>query len=232
MNYKEIAWAALIAYYAGGGNKDRYVELFKNKGLIGNLRHNPSLVPFKNFKDKVISGFINSWGRMRLQDNTAQQIYNAIIILHNSTSQILNDTLKTCNLSTGSTVCNVTAEIYDRLTGIRGVSMTGFSKIAHILNDSLFPMIDISIRKEYEKVYDISLSAKGYINWMREMQRQARDVVVDFQKQGITGSPEIFLSQTLGFTSVGCTKSLAKFLDEYYWLTVTNGTPIPPKWLP
>jgi len=232
MNYKEIAWAALIAYYGGGGNKDRYVQLFKNRQLIDSLRNNASLVSFEDFRDKVIRHFINSWGRMRLQDNTAHQIYDAIIILQGSTSQILNDTLPTCNLSTGSTVCEVTAQLYDKLANIPGLKMTGFSKIAHILNDSLFPMIDNPIRETYRKQCGISLDAKGYINWMREMQRQALNVVADFKKQGITAPIEVFLSTKLGFTSGGCTKSLVKFLDEYYWLTVTNGTPFPPPWIP
>ncbi len=231
MNYKEIAWAAVIDYCIAGNN-NKYVELFRNRNLINNLRQNPSLVPFNDFKDKIISDFLNPWGRMFIQDDTASEIYDAIIELNPLTLQIMNDTLITCNLSSGSIVCNVTGKIYDRLTRIWGINMVGFSKIAHILNDSLFPLIDNPIRKKYKKAYGISNSPEGYISWMIEMQKQACTVVEDFQKQSFTGSPEIFLSQKLGYTSVGCNKSLVKFLDEYYWLTVTHGVPIPPKWIP
>jgi hypothetical protein len=231
MNYKEIAWAAVIDFYIAGNN-NKYVELFRNKNLINNLRQNPSSVPFKVFKDKIISDFLNSWGRMYIQDDTAKEIYDAIIALNPFTLQMGNDTLMTCNLSSGSTVCDVTGKIYDRLTGIWGINMVGFSKIAHILNDSQFPLIDNPIRKKYKKVYSINDSPAGYINWMIEMQKQACAVIADFQKQGFAGSPEIFLSQKLGYASVGCNKSLVKFLDEYYWLTVTHGVPIPPKWIP
>jgi len=231
MNYTEIAWAAFIDYNVAGNN-NKYVELFRNKILIDNLRQNPSLVHFKDFKDKVISDFLNSWGRMYFQDDTAKDIYDAIIELNPFTLQIGNDTLMSCNLSSGSTVRDVTEKIYNRLTRIWGINMVGFSKIAHVLNDSLFPLIDNPIRKKYKKVYGISDSPEGYINWMIEMQKQAFVIVQDFQKQGFTGSPEIFLSQKLDYTSVGCNKSLVKFLDEYYWLTVTHGVPIPPKWIP
>jgi len=231
MNYKEIAWAAVIDYYIARNN-GRYVELFRDKTLIYNLRHNPSSVTLEIFNDKVKSDFLNSWGKMYLQDDTAKEIYDAIIELNPFTLKVGNATLMTCDLSSGSTVCNVTEKIYNRLTGIWGIDMVGFSKIAHILNDSLFPLIDKPIRRKYEKVYGISHSSGGYINWMIQMQKQAYAVVEDFHKQGFTGSPEIFLSQKLGYTSVGCNKSLVKFLDEYYWLTITRGKPIPPKWIP
>ena len=231
MNYEEIAWAAVIDYYLAGNN-NKYIELFKNRELIDNLRHNPSSVPFQVFRDDVVSAFLNAWGRLFLQDDSAQEIYDAIIELNPSTRLIADDTLVACDLSPASTVCRITEKIYDRLTGFSGVSMTGFSKIAHVLNDSLFPLIDNPIRKKYRKTYGIRVNSQGYINWMREMQEQARAVVQDFQKQGLPGSVEIFLSEKLGYTSVGCSKSLAKFIDEYYWLTITHGVPIPPKWIP
>ena len=81
MNYKEIAWAAVIDYCIAGNN-NKYVELFRNRNLINNLRQNPSLVPFNDFKDKIISDFLNSWGRMFIQDDTASEIYDAIIELN------------------------------------------------------------------------------------------------------------------------------------------------------
>ena len=127
MNYKEIAWAAVIDFYIAG-NKNKYVELFGNKNLINDLRQNPSSVPFTVFKEEVISAFLNSWGKMYITSYTAQDIYDAIIALNPFTLQIGNDTLMTCNLSSGSTVCNVTEKIYDGLTGIYGINMTGFSK--------------------------------------------------------------------------------------------------------
>lgn len=235
MNYKDIAWAAFIDTFIAGNN-NKYVELFRNKNLINNMRQNPSSIPFKDFNDKVVSKFLNSWGKMYIQNNSvynrSKEIYDAIIELTPFILQIGNDNLVTCNLSSSSTVCNVTMKIYNRLTIIPGISMVGFSKIAHILNDSLFPLIDNPIRKEYKKIYGISPSHAGYINWMVEMQKQACYIIEDFHKQGFIGSPGVFLSQQLGYTSVGCNKSLVKFLDEYYWLTITHGVTIPPKWVP
>ena len=215
MNYKEIAWAAFIDKCIAG-NSNKYVELFRNTNLINKLRQNPSLVPFQDFHNKVIKYFLNSWGRMYFQDVTAKEIYEAVIELNPIVRGIINDSLVKCNLNSGSIVCQATEKIYYRLTAIRGVNLVGFSKIAHILNDSLFPLIDNPIRKKYEKVYHVTKSPEGYTNWMREMQIQAGEVTKDYQKKGYTGTPELFLSQNLGYTSEGCNKSLIKFLDEYY----------------
>jgi len=231
MRFNDIAWAAFLDWYLAGKN-NKYVRLFANKHLVYALRAQPSSVDFKDFYNKVVSDFLNSWGRMFIREETARDIYTAITDMNPFIIQIRGESLLECDLTDDGGVCGVIHKIYERLSDIWGINMTGISKIAHILNDSLFVLIDNNIREEYKKVYGISKSAEGYINWMRMMQAQAKEVVADFYMQGFTGSPEIFLSHQLGYDSEGCIKSIAKFLDEYYWLTITHGVPIPPKWIP
>ena len=235
MNFIDVAWAAYIDHCIAGRNS-KYINLFSNYYLVSSLRQAPASLNFEYFCQNVCSDFLNSWGKMYIQNNSinndALNIYNAIIQLNPLVCQIQNQTILTCNLSQGSPLYLNIIQMYDTLTNIGGISMTGFSKIAHILNDRLFPLIDNPIRKELRAAYNVSHDSQGYINWMREMKNQANEVIDDFHQKGFKGSPEIFLSQHLGYDVKGHIKSIVKFLDEYYWLTITHGLTIPPSWSP
>jgi len=54
------------------------------------------------------------------------------------------------------------------------------------------------------------------------VQEKAQEVAEDFYNLGLPGSPEEFLSDKLGYTNYGCQKSLARFVDEYYWIDAGN----------
>lgn len=231
MTFNDLAWSAFLNWYITKRD-EKYVELFINKPLIYALREHPSSVDPSNFHEKVVSDFLNSWGRMFIQKKTSYEILDAITELNPYLLVVRDESLLTCDLSNGSTVNGVVHAIYERLSSIDFIDMTGTSKIAHILNDSLFVMIDNEIRKKYKKKHDISRDAEGYINWMKIMQQQARDVTADFRRQGFSSSPEGFLSRKLSYTAKGCSKSMARLLDEYYWITITAGLPIPPEWIP
>ena len=72
----------------------------------------------------------------------------------------------------------------------------------------------------------------GLIDWLRIMQTHALDITQDFRDQGLSGTPEDYLSEKLGYAKQGCSKSLAKYLDEYYWLRFADNMPVPPVWVP
>ena len=67
---------------------------------------------------------------------------------------------------------------------------------------------------------------------MRITQQNAREVIEDFRKRELPGSPEKFLSEKIGYTRYGYEKSLVKFLDEFFWLRFGDNLPIPPRWVP
>jgi len=72
----------------------------------------------------------------------------------------------------------------------------------------------------------------NFIEWIRGAQQDAQEVIISFQEHGLSGDPESFLSDRLGYIRHGCSKSLIKFLDEYYWLRIGDKLPIPPRWTP
>jgi hypothetical protein len=226
MKFDDLAWAAFCYFYATKGDY-KYVTLFKDRSLISTLRQNPSLVSFDDFKNKVITDFLNSWGRMFIMETTGREILSAITELPGYLAPFEEMSLLTSDLSDSKAV-NSIKHIYDRLSGIDYIDMTGASKIAHILNDSLFVMLDRGIRLHFK----VEKSADGYVTWLKTMQQRAIEVAADFCLKGLPGSPEQFLSDKLGYTAQGCTKSLAKFLDEFYWLTTGKDLPVPPRWWP
>ena len=67
---------------------------------------------------------------------------------------------------------------------------------------------------------------------MEVTQRNAKEVTLDFHEQGLTGLPDQFLSDKLGYADHGYHKSLIKYIDEYFWLRFGENLPVPPRWIP
>jgi hypothetical protein len=74
-------------------------------------------------------------------------------------------------------------------------------------------------------------AADGYAEFLNKMRIVGKSVVEDFQvsHSGEKNGPAIFLSKKLGLDPP---LSLAKFIDEYNWITVTRQAEVPPKWHP
>lgn len=226
VKFSDLGWAALLHYYQS--NKDRrYVRLFGDGEFISKLRETPWDVSYPEFEAKVISSFVNSLG-LRLPVGTrGGNVLAEIIRLRSCTSRLKGVSLLDCDLSDKSLLENI-KEIYQGLGSIDGLWVTGITKIAHALNDSLFVILDLRIAENFS----LRDEADDYIEWLVLTQQHALQVTSDFEAQGLSGSPEAFLSEKLGYSSYGCQKSLARFIDEYFWLTAGENLPIPPKWLP
>lgn len=226
MKFCDLGWAALFHYYQS--NKDRrYVKLLGDGEFISKLREAPWDISYPEFEAKIISGFVNSLG-LRLPVGTrGGNILAEIIRLRSCTSSLAGVSLLDCDLSDKGLLKSI-KEIYQGLGSIDGLWATGITKIAHVLNDSLFVILDLRIAENFSLRDD----ADDYIDWLVLTQQHAREVAGDFEAQGLPGSPEAFLSEKLGYTSYGCQKSLARFIDEYFWLISGENLPIPPKWLP
>ena len=106
--------------------------------------------------------------------------------------------------------------------------MTGVSKIAHLLNEKILVLLNLDISSHF----GVLENSSGLIEWLKIMQGSAKQVTDDFYQRGFSGTPEEFISEKLGYMSHGCHKSLAKYLDEYYWLRFADDLPIPPPWIP
>ena len=226
MKFRDLAWAALLHYYKSRGDR-KYVSLFRDTAFISKLRQTPWDIPYEEFETKVLSGFVNSIG-LRLPVGTRGGIILAKIIkLRHCISSLQGVRLLDCDLSNEDLQNNVN-QIYNGLSSIDGFWVTGISKIAHILNESLFVVLDLKTSKHFS----LRGQADDYIRWLGIAQEHAQEVTRDFQALGLPGSPEAFLSEKLGNSDNGFQKPLARFIDEYFWLTTSENLPVPPTWVP
>ena len=226
MKFSDLSWAALLYFYKSGGDR-KYVKLFRDTSFVSNLRQAPWDVPYEEFEAKVVFGFISSIGLRLPAVMGERNILSQIIDMHPCISSIQGTSLRECDLSNEDLLGNI-RQIYDKLYSIHGFWITGISKITHVLNDSLFVPLNLST----SSYFGLLGETEDFIRWLGIVQQSAREVNDDFYTLGLPGSPEEFLSEKLGYANYGCQKSLARFIDEYYWLTTSENLPVPPKWLP
>ena len=72
---------------------------------------------------------------------------------------------------------------------------------------------------DIQSAYTELVGAEGYLEFLREMQTQAKEVIREFKELSLPGSPESFLSQRLGCP---ITRPLTKLLDMYNWMVITK----------
>ena len=226
MKFNDLAWAALLYYYKSSGDR-KYVKLLRDTTFITRLRQTPWDLPYDEFEAKVIFGFISSIGLRLPVLKGEDNILTQIVELHPCISSLQGENLHDCDLSNEDLLKNI-RQIYDSLHTVHGLWLTGISKIAHILNDSLFVALNLGTSSHLGLLGE----AEDFIKWLRITQQSAQEITEDFYNLGLPGVPEEFLSKKLGYTNYGCQKSLARFIDEYYWLTTSENLPVPPPWLP
>jgi hypothetical protein len=226
MKFGDLAWAALLFYYKSSGDR-KYVKLFRDTDFVSKLRQTPWEVAHDEFEEKIVFGFISSVGLRLPAVRGKDSLLTPIIDLHPYISSLQGASLRDCDLS-DETLLDSIRQIYDRFYSIHGFWVTGISKISHVLNDSLFVTINLST----SSYFGLFGGSEDFIKWLKLTQENAQEVTEDFQALGLPGSPEGFLSDKLGYTDYGCQKSLARFIDEYFWLTTSENLPVPPKWLP
>ena len=110
------------------------------------------------------------------------------------------------------------------------------SKLLHILQPELFVMWDNPIIKQYKRNYrGISASSQGYFNFLKLMQSFSIEIFKNYNNTHLTPkklpnqTPDNYLSINMRYSPV---KSMAKYLDEYNWVTITNNVHVPPIWHP
>ena len=226
MKFNDLAWAALLHYYKSSGDR-KYVRLFRDTAFISKLRETPWDLSYEEFETKVISGFISSIGLRLPRERRGRSILAEIIGLRHCMSSLRGVCLLDCDLSNEDLLNNI-RQVYNTLSTIDGLWVTGISKIAHVLNDSLFVVLDLTT----SGYFGLGGEADDYIKWLSITQRHALEVTEDFHALGLTGSPEAFLSEKLGYSDYDCFKSLARFIDEYFWLTTSENLTVPPNWVP
>jgi hypothetical protein len=227
MKFYDLAWAAVCFQYRSAGDK-KYCEIIRDRDFITKLRHEPYEVTAKEFEAKVILNYIDiAHYDLLMGHNFSHQILTQIINLQSEISVLEQYDILTCDLEDSRIESNI-IKLYSSFSNLEGLWVTGTSKILHLLNDRLFAPLNRHLVDEL----NISTSDRLLIDWLRILQKEARVVDNDFREQGFEGSIDAYLSDQLGYTKYDCQKSLVKFIDEYYWLTVTDGMVVPPPWIP
>ena len=97
-------------------------------------------------------------------------------------------------------------------------------------------MWDNEILKKYtrrnSKIFD---SGKGYCFFLKKMNEMAKQIEKYFRIAQLNPlakpeqTPAEYLSEQLKYNH---SKTMAKYLDEYNWVTITNEIQVPPSWYP
>jgi hypothetical protein len=207
--------------------------------LLTRLRQDPSAVSPSDFQDSVIT-FLNEWGgrHIRKDPEVAEVLLNGLNGLQNKFQSLSKDTLVTVNFDHQG---KLVQEVFDDLRLIswqnrgshRSVTVhlgeTFASKLAHIMNPSLFVMWDVAIAWHF-KEHGMIKSFSDYAGFLKLMQEEARSVISDFQASMGGKDPALFLSGKFGDDKP---KALPKFLDEYNWIRSQRNLDrmCPPEWL-
>ncbi|MFC2026514.1 hypothetical protein ACFLUX_00880 [Chloroflexota bacterium] len=227
MNFNQLSWGALCFYYRSAGD-NKYGRIMKDTSFLYRLRESPADISVAEFEEKVILGHVNIENYdLLIGHNLAGNVLAKIIELQPDISYLKDVSLRNCNLSDSEVVEKIN-RIYNALYSIRGLWLTGVSKISHLLNDRLLVLLNLDISNHFKLLEGNT----NLIQWLKITQKNIQEVTEDFHKQGYSCSPEEFLSDKLGYTKYGYQKSLAKFIDEYFWLRFGDNLPVPPMWTP
>ena len=227
VTFNDLAWAALCFYYRSIADK-KYCRIICDTPFIERLRQSPHEITPSEFEQKVLLDYVSiSNYDLLIEHKIAEHLLESIVGLQLDVSALQGLTLLDCDLS-DTDIADRIKRIYAALHSAPGLWVTGVSKIAHLLNDRLLALLNPDISAHFSLLDDTS----GLISWTKILQDSATQVTRDFQDRGYPGTPEDFISEKLGYTRNGCHKSLAKYLDEYYWLRFADSLPIPPPWTP
>ena len=111
---------------------------------------------------------------------------------------------------------------FDQLMGAHGVAHTIASKVLAVVNPELFVMWDnaIYLAYYYAGYFDSMTPGANYANFLLRMQASAQSIALDAREQHEVHDPAVHVCDELGLQDF-C--ALAKFIDEYNYLTITRG---------
>ena len=243
VNWNEFAWATL--FYGALGGDETYKILMQKKPILNNLRTQPAVLPIHDIREHIIEGFLNKWGcrtnntinSAKMLKRNTQKITPYISFLKNENLVTLNFNQKHRFNKKNIKISEIIEKCYNTLRyNCTKFGPTTTSKFLHILHPEIFVMWDGKILNHYKKsTKGVNDSGKGYRIYLEKMQKMACDISNQYGNISLTPpklkNEEIneYLSRNLDFQPV---KSLAKYIDEYNWVTITKNAIVPPKWHP
>ncbi len=227
MKFVDLSWAAVCYYYRSSGDR-KYCKIISDEEFINAVRENPQKVDCREFENKVILDYISITNYDLLyKSKLSRNILTKLSELNETLKCYQGKSIIDCDFSDSNVIKDIRT-IYENLLSTEGLWSTGTSKILHILNSKLFAPMSPSIEDHFREYTKHS----EYISWLIFVQRNVFDVINDFKDNYSTGKPEDYLSTKMNYCNYKCNKSLVKYIDEYYWLTLDDKLPVPPIWIP
>lgn len=239
--WNQFAWAALL-FWAMSEQNQSYKDLLSDKPLLNTLRNNPAELNVGQIQTNVIGRFLNAWQcRMEKSLQAAGAIHNQLIQTRPYLQALGGFDLETvdfdANIIVGENQIPISRACEEFYNGLRNnighrFAATATSKLLHLLQPNLFVMWDNKILASCHKNNpNIRDSGTGYCAFLRLMQEMAINIHEAFnrQNQGQRDDPATFLSEQLQYDQP---QTLAKFVDEYNWVTITKRVPVFPPWNP
>lgn len=219
MTFKELAWGAFIFKFKAGLNDLSYYQpLASDKEFLIRLQTEPLLEDFKNLRN-----FLVHYGVHTAPKNLAQQYASAWPRLEPHIQRLSKECLESCDFNDHQIQDDISDAFCILLNRAWGGD-TVVSKVLHFFNINLFVMIDSEISFRFKKY-----GPRGYVEFLRAMQRETIEVLDDYRKLGLPGRPEEFLSRNLNYKNI---RPLTKLIDDYNWIAITQKWPgTPPDWL-
>jgi hypothetical protein len=236
--WDQFAWAAFLYGSLAGGD---YETLMGKREFIEPLRKSPQVLSPSDICDNLIL-FLNQW-KTHVHKSCAGRLRSAIVKMQPEMAVLSGENIVTVNFGMQTavegrptTIGTLVEKCFECVKGVNGLGPTATAKILHILCPNLFVMWDGRILRCYSKVDNrIDGSGTGYAVFLEYAQRVAKQVTASFATYRPTpppedgDTPEAYLSRHLGS---GASTTMAKFIDEYHWVTITKDTIVPPKWWP
>lgn len=238
-NWSEFAWAAFL--YGSLGGDQHYQGLMQNDAFLSSLRLNPTGLVDADIRQHLLKGYLNAWNT-RVPVSSAAAIKASINDMVPWLSALSGFSIKTVDFQNvlkvsgqRSTVADAVEVCYRifRATSYIGATATG--KVLHVLNPELFVMWDRPILNYLSRKSAISDSPQGYRIFLQQMNREAVHICSSFTAAVLNppsesgDSPDAYLSRQMNYNPP---KTMAKYLDEYNWVTITRHVSVPPRWHP
>lgn len=238
ITFEKLSWAAFMARIFGDTGPDAYMSIYRDVEFRKSLVNKPSVVPVEQVRNRLIGGFLNKWrSRFPNSSESAAAILTRIEGVRPLLQATLMLSIETVDLDSLFTVDGRQlsvhqgiAEVFNAVANCYGFRTTEGAKILGVLNPNLFVMWDDAIALHYAQGSPPNVfSGSGYAMYVRKMHCAAQQCIEDFRARYGREGPADFLSERLRLDPH---VPLAKFLDEYNWIMITNHVQLPPRWHP
>ena len=235
--WSELAWAAFLFGY-GTTNGDPKYQSIMGWSFLNTLGIN--LLNPQQIQYQIIKEFLNDWGRCHIHNNpqSAQAILTTLQNLVPYLQALNAFDIRAVNFAQNIIVSGnhltVSQAVEQCYTSLRNIGYNfgpaATSKLLHILQPSLLIMWDNPILSRYQSINPrVTDSGQGYCIYLQMMQQAATQIYQSFPCALNPPDPATYLSTQMGYTPP---KTLAKYIDEYNWITITHGVQVPPSWHP